>query len=615
MAITIVTEPFDTTSVKNPVQFKVTSNNQTKCGFRFVGSLYIQKEPWNNSAYTKVIEVRKYPLQSTGDQGVFDFSNILEDFIKLQYDLITGTPKIGISNSYLRYYVIFEEEYENACDGISAKYNPITTSNRTVFNGRIDFVNYKIFQSNNWYVYNTSLLSGAPVWTPGLNAALNPPQYDGYTHIIKPNDNFPIIFNRGSVYPDAPFQNYLAFETIQTNGLKKFKLPNITTYIASKTNESYQFFATDFGTRQTDDKSQGNINSLVIDDQTVSYTAVLVTTDNTTVDTPYYNSGTVDITIPDNSSYAKSDISVPISVLPTEILVKVNISHTWLGDLTLNLVSPSGKIINLYNRGLGSDDNFVNTVFSSKSTNPAITSGTSPGYTGTWRWNLSNGVGRSPYLSNTTTMVNLLNDYSSYGTWSLIATDSGAGDIGILQNWSIMFKSKSIFETTAKHRFALSKHCCKNDVRFYWLNKLGGWDSYSFTKNKTKKMDISRNTYEKYVDYQNYNLFDAGSSQYDTQITYSESVFSDWIDIKTSEWLVELFTSPVVYMQDNTQYMNEPSSNWSTLPYPTAGADDLSIQRIVLTDNTYTYNTKDNNKLVNLNINYQLANQNNIIRL
>jgi hypothetical protein len=68
-------------------------------------------------------------------------------------------------------------------------------------------------------------------------------------------------------------------------------------------------------------------------------------------------------------------------------------------------------------------------------------------------------------------------------------------------------------------------------------------------------------------------------------------------------------------MQDNTQYMNEPSSNWSTLPYPEAGGTDLSIQRIVLTDNTYTYNTKDNNKLVNLNINYQLANQNNTIRL
>lgn len=613
MAITISAQPFDTTSVKNPVQFKMTSTNQLQCGFRFVGSLYIQKEPWNNSAYTKVIEVRKYPLQSTNNEGVFDFSNILEDFIKLQYDLITGTPKIGISNSYLRYYVIFEEEYEPACDGIAAKYNPITTSNRTVFNGRVDFVNYKMFQLNNWYYYNSAFLSGAPVWAPNTGAPLNPPLYDQYTHIVKPNDNFPVIFNT-NVAP-ALFQTYLAFETIQSNGLKKFKLPNITSYIGSHQNASYQFFATDFGTRQTDDLSQGNINSLVIDDQTISYTAVVVSSDNVTSDYGYYDSGNVNLPIPDGNGNVTSTISVPDSVLPTEINVKVNLVHPYLGDLIINLISPSGKIINLYNRSLGTGDDFTNTVFSSYSGYPAITSGTNPGYTGTWRWALGSNVGRAPYISNTTTIKALLNDYSSFGTWTLAVMDMAGTDVGVLSNWSISFKAKNLMEVTPKHQFALSKHCCKNNVRFYWLNKLGGWDSYSFTKNKSKKMETNRNNYERYVDYQNYNLFDAGISQYDTQITYSESVFSDWIDIKTSEWLVELFTSPVVYMQDNTPYMNEPSSNWSTLPYPTSGAVDLSIQRIVLTDNTYTYNTKDNNKLVNLNINYQLANQNNIIRL
>ena len=615
MAITIVTEPFDTTSVKNPVEFKLTSTNQLKCGFRFVGSLYIQKEPWNNSAYTKVIEVRKYPLQSTSDQGVFDFSNILEDFIKIQYDLLTGTPKIAISNSYLRYYVIFEEEYENLCDGISAKYLPVTTSNRTVFNGRIDFNNYKKFLYNNWYAYTNAFLSGAPVWAPNVGQPLNPPLYEGYTHTIRPNDNFPVIFNTAAVYSGSPFQNYLAFETIQSNGLKKFKLPNITTYVASKQNEAYQWFATDFGTRQTDDLSQGNINSQVIDSETLSYTAVVVSSDNATSEYGYYNSGTVNIPITDNTGFAKSDISVPDSVLPTEILVKVNIVQDWLGDLTINLVSPGGRIINLYNRSLGNEDNFVNTVFSSNSGYPSIISGTPPGYTGTFRWALGSNVGRSPYLSNTTTIKAVLNDYSSFGTWSLVVTDMAAGNAGTLTDWSIKFKAKNLSETTPKHKFNLISCGTSNNIRFYWLNKLGGWDSFSFTKGKTKRLEGTRSNYEKYVDYQNYNLFDAGSSQYDMQITYSESVYSDWIDIQTSEWLSEMFSSPVVYMQDNSDYQNQPSSLWSTLPYPALGADDVSIQRIVITDNSYSYVTKNTTKLTNINLTYQLANQNNIIRL
>ncbi|CAB5208345.1 Proprotein convertase, P [uncultured Caudovirales phage] len=612
MAITITRQPQDTTGVKNPVEYTLTSTNQTQCGFRFVGSLYIQKEPWNNSAYEKVIEVRKYPLQSTNNNGAFDFSNIIEDFIKVQFDLITGTPKIGISNSYLRYYVIFQEEYEPACDGISAKYNSITTSNKTVFNGRIDFANYRNFLLNGWYYYTDNFLSGAPVYSSNGATPINPPVYQNYIHTIRPNDIFPVVFHT-NVAP-ALLQTYLSFETIQNNGLKKFKLPNITSYIGSHQNESYQFFATDFGTRQTDDLSQGNINTLVVDENTISYTAVVVSSDNSTSQSAYYNSGNINIAIPDGTGYATSKINVPISVLPTEIDVKLNIVHPYLGDLLINLVSPSGKIINLYNRSLGSSNNFVNTVFSSYSGYPAITDGTNPGYTGTFRWALGSSVGRAPYISNTTTMKAVLNDYSSYGDWTLVVMDMGINDTGVFSNWSISFKSKNLTEVTPKHKFSLTKCCSKNNVRFYWLNKLGGWDAFSFTRNKSKKLDIQRDNYEKYVDYNRYNLYDAGAIQYNTQIMYSESVFSDWIDLPTSEWLSELLSSPAVYMQENGDYMDTPSLIWGSLPYPALDSNDLSIQRIVITDNTYSYNTKDMSKLVNFNLNYQLSNQNNSIR-
>ncbi|CAB5187111.1 Proprotein convertase, P [uncultured Caudovirales phage] len=610
--ITVESAPAYLNPVKNPIRYVLTSDNQTKCGFKFVGSLYIQKQPWIASAFEKVIEVRKYPLQSTDNKGVFDFSNILEDFVKIQYDLLTGTPLINRSLSYLRYYVVFEEEYEDLCDGVPNKYNPNTTSQLVVFNGRVDFNSYKKFSTYSFANYQNQFLSNSPIWRRLSDGINYPLPVEDYTHTIRPNDNFPVTFTRLGM-DLATKLYYLVFKMDCIDGLKKTKMIPITSYLQTYSAYDYIYFATDFGTRQKDTLAEGNINAQIVDDVTDTYTATIKEWDGsnifTTTEVSVAPPGGVPI--PDNTGFAVIELDVTEDVLPTEIIVKLNVSHLYLADLVVNLVSPSGKIINLYNRSLGSSDNFVNTIFTTNQTSPSITSGTQP-YTGVWRMALANGVGRSPYISNVTTMKAVLNDYNSFGKWKVVVMDMASSDVGVFNSASIKFNYKYTFQVKDSYRFKVQRNA-KNNVRFYWLNKLGGWDSFSFTKNRSKKMSIKRSTFEKYVDYSNYNLFDAGSTQYDTQTVVSGSVYSDFIDETTSEWLSELMSSPFVYRQENSDYVCTSFSELDGLPKPT---DDLTtcLERIIIDETSYSYVTKDTVKLVNYNINYTLANQNDVIR-
>ena len=100
--------------------------------------------------------------------------------------------------------------------------------------------------------------------------------------------------------------------------------------------------------------------------------------DNTTVDSP--------ITISGRSGNASSSTAVA-----------VNIVHTYIGDLKVDLVAPDGSVYNLHNRSGGSADNIVKT------------------YT-----------------------VNLSGEVAN-GTWKLRVNDNAGGDVGYINSWSMTF--------------------------------------------------------------------------------------------------------------------------------------------------------------------------------
>ncbi len=139
-----------------------------------------------------------------------------------------------------------------------------------------------------------------------------------------------------------------------------------------------------------------------------------------TTSTPLVDAGTVTSTI-------------NVTGLTTSIFdvnVKVNLNHTWLSDLRVTLISPSGAQVILANQIGGSSDNFVNTVFDDEAS-VAIASGVAP-FTGSFRPS-----------QTLTAFDNLVGN----GTWTLQIEDLAADDTGSLLNWELTISTSEQFAT------------------------------------------------------------------------------------------------------------------------------------------------------------------------
>jgi len=107
------------------------------------------------------------------------------------------------------------------------------------------------------------------------------------------------------------------------------------------------------------------------------------------------------VAIPDNNAAGiVSTINVPNQGVAFGVTVSVNISHTWIGDLLLKLVSPSGKEHTLHNREGGSADNIIKT------------------------WTLET-----------------FNGESIQGDWKLVVSDNVSLDTGTLNQWSLTLQA------------------------------------------------------------------------------------------------------------------------------------------------------------------------------
>ncbi|VAW39453.1 Extracellular ribonuclease precursor [hydrothermal vent metagenome] len=109
-------------------------------------------------------------------------------------------------------------------------------------------------------------------------------------------------------------------------------------------------------------------------------------------------SSTSNVNIPDNNSTgATSNISVNRTGAANNIKVSYNIIHTYIGDLSVQLVDPTGSVVTLRNRSGGS----ANNINESKSISKGSTTAT--------------------------------------GTWGLKVIDSAGIDTGYINSWSIEF--------------------------------------------------------------------------------------------------------------------------------------------------------------------------------
>lgn len=123
-----------------------------------------------------------------------------------------------------------------------------------------------------------------------------------------------------------------------------------------------------------------------------------------------YSATDVPIAISDNTTIT-STILVPDNYCIADVDVQVSITHTYIGDLTVDLTSPQGTTVRLHNRSGGSADD-INRLYDDGVTNP-------------------DGPG-------------LLADFAGtqvQGVWTLTVRDNASADIGSLNNWTLKIAS------------------------------------------------------------------------------------------------------------------------------------------------------------------------------
>ncbi|WP_339612112.1 proprotein convertase P-domain-containing protein, partial [uncultured Planktosalinus sp.] len=117
--------------------------------------------------------------------------------------------------------------------------------------------------------------------------------------------------------------------------------------------------------------------------------------------------------------------------------ISIDITHTWTGDLTLELTSPNGSTLLLSDANGGSGDNYTNTVFADGGDD--ITAATAP-FTGT-------------FAPEGGTFADTFAGEEISGDWTLTVTDGVGGDDGVLNDFCISFEalSSSVMELTCEN--------------------------------------------------------------------------------------------------------------------------------------------------------------------
>ncbi len=135
---------------------------------------------------------------------------------------------------------------------------------------------------------------------------------------------------------------------------------------------------------------------------------------------------------PNAGTVTESIITIDQNYDIEDLNVSVNLTHTWVGDLTLELIAPNGTEVLLSDQIGNNGDNYTDTIFDDEADQP-ITAGAPP-YTGTF----------SPDGS--------LSDFvaveETSGDWILRITDNVNGDFGELLDWSLTIcGSESVLST------------------------------------------------------------------------------------------------------------------------------------------------------------------------
>jgi hypothetical protein len=101
-------------------------------------------------------------------------------------------------------------------------------------------------------------------------------------------------------------------------------------------------------------------------------------------------------------------------------------------------------------------------------------------------------------------------------------------------------------------------------IPLHFLNSLGGYDTMIFTLVNRESRNIERKSFDQaewqyrssdMYRWNQYNVFNGGSVQFNTQHTITYKLISDWVTLTDYTWLRDLIASPEVYMENSGTFI------------------------------------------------------------
>lgn len=146
---------------------------------------------------------------------------------------------------------------------------------------------------------------------------------------------------------------------------------------------------------------------------------------------PYQFTGSVQI--PDNTP---TGVRIPIVVAGSAESffdlrgIRVSLTHTYTGDLTLYVEAPDGTRVLLSRQNGGDGQNYQNTLFVDSVGARALNTGAAP-FTGAWQVDEPTGFAK-------------LRNAPQAGTWNLFVVDGGPTDVGPVTAWSLVTRDNNV---------------------------------------------------------------------------------------------------------------------------------------------------------------------------
>ena len=169
--------------------------------------------------------------------------------------------------------------------------------------------------------------------------------------------------------------------------------------------------------------------------------------------------------------------------------------------------------------------------------------------------------------------------------------------------YAVQFEDSSNNEVRQRLVFDIVGDDCRGyeTIRLAWLNSLGAYDYYNFTKLSVRTTSSKRTNFVQDYGYNQDNAFYAydygthqgGTQTYHNLVTQEIECNTDYIDETTAAVLENLFTSPLVQMQNS-------SGDW---------------ENVVVSEREYTKQTSSNDKLIQYSFSVEYSHKKTVQRL